>query len=377
MAQLGSASEIVELGKVVFALIITLLILSWVTVGLRLWVRLRITRAPGWDDATMLFTLVLFTCYCAFILVITCSSAQSRVSSAQKIRQSLVYIQLGGVFYILTTTFLKISLGLFFLRLLTKPWQVRLFYIILGISAGYGLYYFFETIFHCGNPARLGDALLGSKKCAPAAVALTSGYIYGVINVLADWTFTLIPIAILLDSDMDRRSKISVGIVMGFAAIGSISSILRMVYLKGLLIHGSISANSVRATIWATAEPGTGIIAASVAILRPLFRQIASDVREKMSEYGSGKGSFATSFTTRQSTKHDPESVIALTSVGTTRGTDNKTKSVYSLHSEDPWDERISMERAQVGVGRMVSITVAAGDGVRPVPPPKDPPRRR
>lgn len=43
---------------------------------------------------------------------------------------------------------------------------------------------------------------------------------------------------------MDRRSKVSVGIVMGFAAVGSISSILRMVYLKGLLFSGSVSSKS-------------------------------------------------------------------------------------------------------------------------------------
>ena len=55
------------------------------------------------------------------------------------------------------------------------------------------------------------------------------------MNVLADWIFTLIPIVILLDSKMDRREKISIGIVMAFAAVGSISSIMRMVYLKGLL----------------------------------------------------------------------------------------------------------------------------------------------
>jgi hypothetical protein len=155
------------------------------------------------------------------------------------------YIQLGEVFYILTTTFLKISLGLFFLRILTKPWQCRIFYAILGISAGYGLYYFFETIFHCGNPTTMGDALLGTKNCAPAWLALSGGYVYGIVNVLADWTFTLIPIAILIDSDMDRRSKISVGIVMGFAAIGSISSIMRMVHLKGLFFRGSISGTFI------------------------------------------------------------------------------------------------------------------------------------
>lgn len=48
----------------------------------------------------------------------------------------------------------------------------------------------------------------------------------------------LIPISVLLDSDLDRRSKISVSMVMALGAVGSVSSILRMVYLKGLGYNG-------------------------------------------------------------------------------------------------------------------------------------------
>ena len=50
--------ELVVLGGVTFALAITLLIGSWLAVGLRLWVRYRITKSPGRDDAAMVATLV-------------------------------------------------------------------------------------------------------------------------------------------------------------------------------------------------------------------------------------------------------------------------------------------------------------------------------
>lgn len=154
------------------------------------------------------------------------------------------YVQLSEIFYILTTTFLKISLGLFFLRLLTKPWQTRLFQVLLVVSAAYGIFYFFATCFVCGNPAKLGENLANNraKNCAPIWFVLSTGYIYGVVNVLSDWTFTFIPICVLLDSKMDRREKISVGLIMSFAAVGSISSIMRMVYLRGLLFGRGVSS---------------------------------------------------------------------------------------------------------------------------------------
>jgi hypothetical protein len=63
-------STAIAYGQATIIAIITLLVFGWSTVALRLWVRLRITKSPGWDDAIMVLTLFLFTSYCAFISVI-------------------------------------------------------------------------------------------------------------------------------------------------------------------------------------------------------------------------------------------------------------------------------------------------------------------
>jgi hypothetical protein len=193
---------------------------------------------------------MLFTCYCTFIIIITLRASERRLFTLKDIYTTLVYVQLSEVFYILTTTTLKISLGLFFLRVLTKRWQTVLFHSLLGVSAVYGFFYVMSTIFRCGDPKHIADTYLGStRKCASTTFILTTGYIYGATNVIADWTFVLIPISVLIDSDLDRRSKISVSIVMALGAVGSVSSILRMIFLKGLLNvdHGLTSKFKVLA----------------------------------------------------------------------------------------------------------------------------------
>jgi hypothetical protein len=58
MASTAQIEELFALGKIVFILSITLVIWAWLAVGLRLWVRFRITKSPGWDDAAMVATLV-------------------------------------------------------------------------------------------------------------------------------------------------------------------------------------------------------------------------------------------------------------------------------------------------------------------------------
>lgn len=58
MASTGQIEELFTLGKIVFVLSIALVVWAWLAVGLRLWVRFRITKSPGWDDAAMVATLV-------------------------------------------------------------------------------------------------------------------------------------------------------------------------------------------------------------------------------------------------------------------------------------------------------------------------------
>lgn len=47
----------------VLAVALIFLCLSWVTVGLRVWVRAGMLRSFGWDDWTMVLTQLLFTAY--------------------------------------------------------------------------------------------------------------------------------------------------------------------------------------------------------------------------------------------------------------------------------------------------------------------------
>ncbi|KAF2726962.1 hypothetical protein EJ04DRAFT_452312 [Polyplosphaeria fusca] len=357
------ADAIQKQAQITYDLVVVLLVLCWSTVALRLWVRLRITKSAGWDDAFMVLTLVFFTCYCSFILVINVTGFMSIGPTVDSFSEMLSYVLLSEVFYILTTTTLKISLGLFFLRILSKPWQVLVFHVILAVSAIYGVFYVFIAIFQCGDPSTLVATVHDTKQCLPTWFLLTTGYLYGTINVIADWTFVLIPICILAESNMDRRSKIPVIAVMGLGAIGSVSSILRMIYLRGLLFNGDFLHEAVSATIWATAEPGTGIVAASIAILRPLFRQIRGEVREKMSKLSSHKS---------QRTQNDAGSVpytglddegVGLTSVVVTTITGNakaSPQSWYALPSpmEETRDKGVQIEQAQIA--RVVHVRMTS-----------------
>lgn len=77
----------------------------------------------------------------------------------------------------------------------------------------------FIALFQCGNPAKFKENLFVERQCLPTMFLFFSGYLYGGVNVLAEWTFVLIPISTLMESHVDRRTKLSVSIIMGLGAM--------------------------------------------------------------------------------------------------------------------------------------------------------------
>jgi hypothetical protein len=83
----------------------------------------------------------------------------------------------------------------------------------------------------------------------------------------------------LWNSQMPRSVKISAGFLLSLGAIGSISSLIRLVYVPGLKNGPNFFSNAINIGIWSIAEPGFGILAACLATLRPLFRFMVEKAR--------------------------------------------------------------------------------------------------
>lgn len=88
---------------------------------------------------------------------------------------------------------------------------------------------------------------------------------------------------------MNQKTKTVVVVILGFAAIGSTATLVRIPYIHSLktrqdflCMWPSFSGESIRLTIgadettdvaiWSTIEPGVGITAACIATLRPLLQ---------------------------------------------------------------------------------------------------------
>ena len=224
---------------------IAFFVLSWIAVSLRVFVRAGMLRAFGTDDWTMLAAQVLFSAYLIAQLGGIAHGTGQHLADLDPVdaEKALKYWYFCEIFYCCSTSVLKVSIGLFLLRVATNKIHIWIVRMVMVLAAVFGFAFFFVLVFQCWPISDWWSLDINQKHCIKPDIVV--GLTYGVsgLNVIADWTFVLIPIAILIDSDIDRRSKISVSIIMGLGAIGSVSSILRMVYLEGLLFARNQTIN--------------------------------------------------------------------------------------------------------------------------------------
>lgn len=180
--------------------------------------------------------------------------------------------------YILTTLALKISLAIFFLRIVVRSWQRRVIWIVTAIYTIYATAFAFVAVFQCGIPTNfLIKEAVGV--CIKDDVLQPLNYVHASLNAISDWTFAFLPIFVLWNSQMPRSAKISAGLLLSLGAVGSIISLVRIAYIPGLKTGPAFFTDAIDIGVFSLIEPAIGLNAACLATLRPLFKNMVGKVR--------------------------------------------------------------------------------------------------
>lgn len=121
--------------------------------------------------------------------------------------------------YIVTLCILKISLGIFFNRIIVVHWHRYLIYGIVALSTLQSLANFFFIIFRCGPIPGHYLIMQLEGKCAPRWLNLLFLYMHAAVTTITDWVFAILPVCILWGTKMDIRSKLSVGFILTLGAL--------------------------------------------------------------------------------------------------------------------------------------------------------------
>ncbi|KAF2396965.1 hypothetical protein EJ06DRAFT_482993 [Trichodelitschia bisporula] len=313
---------------------IVFLALAWPFVLLRVWVRKYMMKSFGWDD----WLMVVSTFVIANIAI-----------------------------FLVTTMFLKLSLGFFFLRIAVVRWQRWFIYGIMALSTVVHVCNTFVVLFQCKNPK---DTLLKTllHQCLPRDVILGFAYEQVAVATFCDFALAILPVSILWNTKMNSRTKFSIGCLLMLGTIASICSAIRIRYIVGLVAIDGFLYHAANAAIWSTAEMGIGIISGSLATLRPLFRKLAYTTRSlvvplpyKSLSKGTGTQSSRGQDPKAVEVKHigvlssvaniepDPEQGdVELLSVGQLRdGQEDRRDDTYSLNDDRSFRNSPTTEQAQ------------------------------
>ncbi|KAL2268831.1 hypothetical protein VTJ83DRAFT_3677 [Remersonia thermophila] len=258
-------------GVTIIAVLWVMTVLSTIFVALRLYSKITRTRHLWWDDYFIFAAWVL--------LVVSCSTttANARLGFGlhtyevpfENLVPFGIQSNISGFTSILAVACSKTSFGITLLRLSDgwMKWFIIVLLVLLNLTHYTSSVFFWVS---CNPPAKTWNPLLEGE-CWPTSVTVNYSLFVGACSAFCDFALALLPWRLLLRFNMYNREKIGVAICMSMGIFAGITCIIKMTTIP-LLYDGDFSYNSLPLVLWGFTEPSLTIIAASIPVLRHLFR---------------------------------------------------------------------------------------------------------
>ncbi|TGO15002.1 hypothetical protein BTUL_0045g00120 [Botrytis tulipae] len=250
------------------------LFFSWLSVGLRCYTRIIISRTFGSDDYWILLGLAGYTAGSIFTYLdvyygIGVHSAHLTYDQLINAAKYQVIVELG---YILCTAIIKTSVGLLLLRITSvKTFYKYVIWISLAIVWIWTIITFLVSCVQC-RPLKATWDPLTPGVCIEPRILENFAYAISAETIFFDWLFALLPIPMLWNIKMSLRLKFSIMVILSLGIVASAATIIRLKYLVAFLNVTDSLYSLAPVFIWSTVEISLGIVAASTATLRPLLR---------------------------------------------------------------------------------------------------------
>ncbi|UPK93180.1 hypothetical protein LCI18_004115 [Fusarium solani-melongenae] len=255
--------------------VIVFMALSWLSVGLRTYTRAFLMKSYQLDDWLMLIAQGIFTVSCAFILE-GVKEGLGRHNEAIKDDaaevNALKWQALATATYVLDMMFIKLSIGVFLLRLSVKPVYTWIIWISLAVITIWSTVIFFWNMFQCSPVEKQWDFRITGGQCVSADQIVSAAYAISAMTIVSDWLYAILPIPMLWTVKMTKTAKATVIVILGLGIFASIATLVRLRFLADLTDTDDILFAGTDAMVWTLIEPGVAIIASSLATIRPLLR---------------------------------------------------------------------------------------------------------
>jgi hypothetical protein len=125
------------------------------------------------------------------------------------------YIFICELLYVTCTAVTKLSIGVYFLRLSSKRYQVYTIYTTLAVVMAISTMYFFFLLFQCDPINHLWTQFDGGVgKCLHNPILSNVTYAHAAMSAVTDWAFGILPVFFVWKMQMNPRTKFSVILIL-------------------------------------------------------------------------------------------------------------------------------------------------------------------
>ncbi|KAI0849619.1 hypothetical protein F5Y00DRAFT_55008 [Daldinia vernicosa] len=260
-----------QVPDILAGIIIPIFFASLVVIG-RLYSRF-LLKNHWWDDAAILFAWLFAIALVAIVGVETKYGLGHRFSNVPLrlrpvgIRLSYATISCYQVSLVLT----KISILLFYLRILKIPYQRVLVFITMGCVVVYGIVFFLLTFFLCNPVENRYEFDIRVGHCLAYYPILTAS---AALHTTTDMWMIGMVLPHILKMTLPIRQKVALAFVLTLGIFVACASLTRMAVAWEFLNPKYAQWDSFSFAIWTTLESSLGLVCASVPMLKPLVRQL-------------------------------------------------------------------------------------------------------
>ncbi|GAB1317108.1 hypothetical protein MFIFM68171_07318 [Madurella fahalii] len=263
-------------GLTIVAVLWPMISLSGVFLGLRLYSKLTRSRGLWWDDHFIIASWVLLLASCST------STANARLGFGlhfyevppENLITFGIQSNISGFTSLIAVACSKTSFAITLLRL-TDGWMK---WFIIGLLVLLNVTHYISALFFwvsCNPSAKTWNPMLPGE-CWPVSVTVNYSLFVGACSAFCDFALALLPWRLLLRFNMYNREKIGVAVCMSMGIFAGVFCIIKMTTIP-LLYNGDFSYNSLPLVLWGFIEPSLTIIAASIPVMRHLFKSFRRD----------------------------------------------------------------------------------------------------
>ncbi|PNS15650.1 hypothetical protein CAC42_4102 [Sphaceloma murrayae] len=276
---------IVDGSEAIRVLAAVLLFFVITSVAVRFYVRIKMLGQFDPSDWSMLVAFMFSASQCCIAIAVVTFGIRAAYGDmrANQINDKLSRYST-GIFALALVT-LKISLGFFFLKIFShKRYQRWTIFALCILSTITGIAYFAFASFTC---TVLKQAPGTELECPIQPVSNGVFYAFSVVSIASDYIFTIMAIYALWQAKLPITTKLPACILLVMGTVGGIASTIRFSLLVKPVTPETYLTQLFDVGKWTIVEHSIGVIAANLAMTRPLLHAWLVRVKD-LSTFGTG-----------------------------------------------------------------------------------------